>query len=102
MFNSRIVGMRAPQLSIVLLLVMVYFIRISSSQVTFSRDWNAGKRTASSEGHCFANAKSTAAAFHVLTNELRQLSGCEARAMVLSLRTQDDVPNDLAVFPEGR
>lgn len=56
-------------------------------QVTFSRDWTAGKRALDSP-ECRYNIKSATAICHILVNEIRQLAGCEARAEEDSTNTQ--------------
>ncbi|XP_050082320.1 adipokinetic hormone/corazonin-related peptide-like [Anopheles aquasalis] len=57
-----------------------------ASQVTFSRDWNAGKRAASDvpggNGEC-------AAIWHAVTKNIQHLTLCETRALLKSMQTDD-------------
>ncbi|XP_046750315.1 adipokinetic hormone/corazonin-related peptide-like [Diprion similis] len=91
--------MRGFSLCYMFFLVLVCYTRIGSGQVTFSRDWNPGKRSPSSEGSCLTNAKALAAACHALMSELKKLSACQTRTVVQLLRSQDDgVHSDQAVL----
>ncbi|XP_049536978.1 adipokinetic hormone/corazonin-related peptide-like [Anopheles darlingi] len=58
----------------------------SASQVTFSRDWNAGKRAASDvpggNGEC-------AAIWHAVTKNIQHLTLCETRSLLKSMQTDD-------------
>nr|UXO98060.1 adipokinetic hormone [Zophobas atratus] len=61
----------------VFLLVTWMFLSDAQAQVTFSRDWNPGKR---GENPDFHNAMKTASAVcHLLINQVRQLATCDNR-----------------------
>ncbi|XP_066998441.1 adipokinetic prohormone type 2 [Anabrus simplex] len=83
-----------------LLLVVAELCCQVDGQVTFSRDWNAGKRSGAEQ--CAVPTKSAVTACQMLVNELRQVAACEVRNF---LRFQaDDVgnPQDLFIDTHGR
>nr|AZK31331.1 neuropeptide precursor [Nezara viridula] len=67
----------------------------SYAQVTFSRDWNAGKRSVSECSQM--SIKSAAAICQMLLGELKSLATCEMRSL-LSTRVSEEVDNPPDVF----
>ncbi|XP_059476672.1 adipokinetic hormone/corazonin-related peptide-like [Neocloeon triangulifer] len=89
------------KLPLLMLLAAALVIRHSAiAQVTFSRDWTAGKRSLSPGmgTECSPNLKSTIALCQILISELRQLASCEMRNhLVLNGQAaQEEAPMDPA------
>uniref|UniRef100_A0A2M4AZT7 Putative adipokinetic hormone 2 n=2 Tax=Anopheles triannulatus TaxID=58253 RepID=A0A2M4AZT7_9DIPT len=74
------------KLFLLAVLCAVLFPVPAASQVTFSRDWNAGKRAASDvtggNGEC-------AAIWHAVTKNIQHLTLCETRSLLKSMQTDD-------------
>ncbi|CAB3384822.1 adipokinetic hormone/corazonin-related peptide-like [Cloeon dipterum] len=89
---------------LLMLVATILLLRHSAvAQVTFSRDWTAGKRSLNSGlgSECAPNVKSTVALCQILVSELRQLASCEMRSHLgLSGQTNpDDTLAEAAPFP---
>ncbi|XP_069681112.1 adipokinetic hormone/corazonin-related peptide-like [Periplaneta americana] len=70
------------------------------AQVTFSRDWNAGKRSPPPDMQCGAALKAVDQICKVLVDEFRQLAVCETKSL---LRFQREIDNKQAeIFLEGQ
>ncbi|KAF4519940.1 hypothetical protein B566_EDAN012582 [Ephemera danica] len=79
--------------ALLMLLAAALFLRhAAQAQVTFSRDWTAGKRSSAMSGgpECSANGRSVATLCHMLIGELRQLASCELRAQMSAVPRDDD------------
>ncbi|KDR22999.1 uncharacterized protein LOC110841349 isoform X2 [Zootermopsis nevadensis] len=63
-------------------------------QVTFSRDWNAGKRSPA-DLQCSAIIKSADEFCRVLIEEFRQLAACETKSLLRFLKDYDDSQADI-------
>nr|CAY77162.1 adipokinetic hormone 2 preprohormone [Aedes aegypti] len=74
-------------------LCMVLTSSLSYAQVTFSRDWNAGKRSlaeaAQSTGECAAIWRSVTNPCAAVTKNIQHLTMCEARALMKNLQSED-------------
>ncbi|GJQ74255.1 hypothetical protein Trydic_g19156 [Trypoxylus dichotomus] len=63
----------------VLVIITLCFLSLNcKAQVTFSRDWNAGKRAADNPD-LQATIKSATALCHLLITQIRQIATCETR-----------------------
>ncbi|KAJ9599976.1 hypothetical protein L9F63_009738, partial [Diploptera punctata] len=69
-------------------------------QVTFSRDWNAGKRSGSTDIQCSAVLKSVDEICRVMVEEFRQLAACETRSLLHFQREFDDKQSNM--YLEGQ
>ncbi|XP_019865670.1 uncharacterized protein LOC109594864 [Aethina tumida] len=70
-------SLRLFTLTAALLLVSWMFIRSAQGQVTFSRDWNPGKRNAEPVSDLHSVIKSSNAICHLLINQIRQMITCD-------------------------
>ncbi|XP_052867377.1 adipokinetic hormone/corazonin-related peptide-like [Anopheles cruzii] len=63
----------------------------AAAQVTFSRDWNAGKRSEpiGAGGDCAAIWRSVNNLCAVVTKNIQHLTLCETRSLLKSLQTDD-------------
>ncbi|XP_077291078.1 adipokinetic hormone/corazonin-related peptide-like [Arctopsyche grandis] len=87
--------MYRPIILVLALAMFVAQLSSSSAQVTFSRDWNPGKRS-NSEIQCGGPSGKTATSIcHTLLAELRQVMACESR----SLRTMQSEDTDIILPP---
>ncbi|XP_073995742.1 uncharacterized protein [Rhodnius prolixus] len=85
------------RLSTVALVYLIFInIFLVEAQVTFSRDWNAGKRS-NNIPDCAIAIKSAAAICQMLLNELRAIATCEMHSLT-SQRLNEDVENSQDVF----
>ncbi|PSN47678.1 hypothetical protein C0J52_18683 [Blattella germanica] len=69
-------------------------------QVTFSRDWNAGKRSGPPDLQCNSVLKSVDEICKVMVEEFRQLAACESKSLLRFQREYDDKQADM--FLEGQ
>nr|CAD7614015.1 unnamed protein product [Timema genevievae] len=68
-----------------------------SAQVTFSRDWTAGKR--SDPGMCEPTTKSATALCQLLLDHLRSLATCELKSLLQYQPEEVDPSQGLFVEP---
>nr|XP_029718356.1 uncharacterized protein LOC109412253 [Aedes albopictus] len=75
------------------LLCMVLTSSLSQAQVTFSRDWNAGKRslaeTAQPTSECATIWRTVTNLCAAVTKNIQHLTMCEARALMKNLQNED-------------
>ncbi|NP_001159497.2 AKH/corazonin-related peptide preproprotein [Tribolium castaneum] len=60
---------------VAVLVLMAWMFTGTQAQVTFSRDWNPGKRTENTDLH--NTLKTASAVCHLLMNQVRQLASCD-------------------------
>ncbi|KAK7788921.1 hypothetical protein R5R35_007341 [Gryllus longicercus] len=81
------------------------------AQITFSRDWNAGKRAGPAPGpapapplgdQCGPVAKSASALCQMLLSEIRQMASCELRSLLHYSSDENSNPSDLFMDLHGR
>ncbi|BES97474.1 Hypothetical protein NTJ_10288 [Nesidiocoris tenuis] len=77
--------------------LLLFKFRISDAQVTFSRDWNAGKRSMSLS-ECSAPMRSATSVCQLLVNELRAIANCEVRRTLLASRPEEGNESAADVF----
>ncbi|XP_062559741.1 adipokinetic hormone/corazonin-related peptide-like [Armigeres subalbatus] len=92
-------------------LCMVLTSTLTCAQVTFSRDWNAGKRSlgeaAQPTSECAAVWRSVTNLCAAVTKNIQHLTMCEARALMKSIQNDDtsmenNGSGNLQLFSNGR
>ncbi|XP_039446990.1 adipokinetic hormone/corazonin-related peptide-like [Culex pipiens pallens] len=75
------------------MLLVVLASSLSEAQVTFSRDWNAGKRslveTAQPAGDCGAIWRSVTGLCAAITKNIQHLTMCETRSLLKSMQNEE-------------
>uniref|UniRef100_A0A182M9A7 Adipokinetic hormone 2 n=1 Tax=Anopheles culicifacies TaxID=139723 RepID=A0A182M9A7_9DIPT len=87
-------GFRAVQLFLLVAVCAVLLPLPGSCQVTFSRDWNAGKRSMPDSAingvtECSAIWRSVNNLCAAVTKNIQHLTLCETRSLLKSLQTDD-------------
>ncbi|KAF6204027.1 hypothetical protein GE061_002366 [Apolygus lucorum] len=77
--------------------LLVINLEYTDAQVTFSRDWNAGKRSLS-VSECSVPLRSAASICQMLINEMRAITNCELKSL-LAGRGDDNESNSDVFFP---
>ncbi|XP_055614220.1 adipokinetic hormone/corazonin-related peptide-like [Uranotaenia lowii] len=77
----------------VAILAAMLAVALSQAQVTFSRDWNAGKRSLAEAGQpmgeCAAIRRSVANLCTAITRNIQHLTLCESRHLMKNMQADD-------------
>ncbi|XP_065091022.1 adipokinetic hormone/corazonin-related peptide-like [Ochlerotatus camptorhynchus] len=108
MFSQR--SQLLEKLICVIVLCVVLTSSLSYAQVTFSRDWNAGKRSLAEAvqptSECAVIWRSMTNLCAAVTKNIQHLTLCEARALIKNIQNDDssmenNSGNNLPMFANG-
>nr|QQN72868.1 adipokinetic hormone-corazonin-like peptide precursor [Lygus hesperus] len=93
--DSKRISFTTAIVSLAWLLIISF--QFTDAQVTFSRDWNAGKRSMSVP-ECSIPLRSATSVCQMLINEMRAITNCELKSL-LAGRGDDNESNSDVFFP---